>query len=258
MWNEIDWYNQVSWPLWLRAGLNITRKNSVLYHVHLYQRIDPQSRSPYNWPYCRNVHQEAGVYLQFIYDYYYNLPEKMLFIHGNPFAHSAHPIEAALCIRDDVHYASVNSFWIHNRPWSIWEQDPISKVSLMYQCASRLLKLLGYNADLQLNPTELDPKDNSVVSTYCCAQFYVTKQRIHHYTYEQWSKLYNASHEPYCTTEHDSEKTGEVGEKRFGGSLEQLWHVILGLHPANMQRPINDTNSDRCHLFRSSCEGSPC
>ncbi|CAF1301065.1 unnamed protein product [Rotaria sp. Silwood1] len=258
MWKEIDWSNQSSWPLWLRAGLHMTGNNSVPYRVHLYQRIDPQSRPPYNWPYCRNVKQEAGIYLQFIYDYYYDLPEKILFIHGDPFTHSPHPIEAALCIRDDVHYASVNSFWIQDRPWIVWRRDPISQISLLYHCASRLLKLLGYDAELQLNPTKINPKDTNLISTYCCAQFYVTKQRIHHYTYEQWSKLYHVSQEPYCTAEHVPEKTGIPEEKRFGVAFEHLWHVILGLHSTNMQPSINGTNTDRCHLFRLSCAGSPC
>ncbi|CAF4931519.1 unnamed protein product [Rotaria sp. Silwood1] len=258
MWKEINWTNPLSWPLWLRTGLNMTKNNSVPYHVHLYQRMDPQSRPPYNWPYCRNVHEEAGVYLQFIYDYYYDLPEKILFLHGNPFAHSTHPIETALCVRDDVHYVNINSYWIQNRPWSIWSQDANENGSLMYPCASRILKILGYNPELQLNPSEINPKDNSFISTYCCAQFYVTKQRIHHYTYEQWLKLYNASHEPYCTTERDREKPGEPGLKWFGGSFEHLWHVILGLYSTNMQVPISGTNTDRCHLFRSSCLESPC
>ncbi|CAF3110910.1 unnamed protein product [Rotaria sp. Silwood2] len=171
IWKEIHWSNRSSWPLWLRVGLNMTGHSSMPYHVHLYQRIDPKSRPPYNWSFCRNVHEEAGVYLQFIYDYYYDLPEKILFIHGNPFAHSTHPIEAALCICDDVHYTSVISQWIKDRSWSMWRRDSTTNVSLMYQCASRILQLFGYDAELQLNPTKINPKENSIISTYCCAQF---------------------------------------------------------------------------------------
>src|SRR5262249_38282983 len=102
MWKEINWANRSSWPLWLRQGLSLFNNTPQSYYVHLYQRIDPTSTPPYDWPYCHNVHEEPGVYLKFIYDYYYDLPDKMLFIHGDPYAHSPHPIEIAQCVRDDV------------------------------------------------------------------------------------------------------------------------------------------------------------
>jgi hypothetical protein len=258
IYKEINWANRSSWPLWLRQGLNLFNNTSPSYYVHLYQRIDPNSAAPYDWPYCRNVHEETGVYLKFIYDYYHDLPDKMLFIHGNPYNHSPHPIEAAQCVRDDVHYANINNLWIQNRRWSIWPRDRNDNIGLMYKCAKRLLTLFDFDGEAQLNPSNIEPKDNNVISTMCCAQFYVTKQRIHHYTYEQWSSLYNASLEPYCTTEDDRETPGKAGIKWFGGSFEHLWHVILGLNPTNMPSPRAKTNTDLCHLFRSSCTGSPC
>ncbi|CAF1640057.1 unnamed protein product, partial [Adineta ricciae] len=76
--------------------------------------------------------------------------------------------------------------------------------------------------------------------------------------YKQWSAVYRASLEPYCTTPADRETPGQEGGKYFGGSLELLWHVILGLHPVNMAAPIPRTNTDPCHTFRSSCKNSPC
>jgi hypothetical protein len=258
IWKEINWYNRSSWPLWLREGLGLSNNSSRSYHVHLYQRIDPNSTAPYDWPYCANVHEEAGVYLKFIYDYYNDLPDKMLFIQGDVHVHSPHPIETAQCIRDDVHYASINYFWNIERPWSFWFRDPTDNLGLMYKCAVRLLSLFGFNGKAQLNPNSITPKDDNVVTAICCAQFYVTKERIHHYTYEQWSSLYRASLEPYCTTELDRETPGKIGIKWFGGSFEHLWHVILGLHPTNMPRPIPKTNTDQCHLFLPSCKGSPC
>jgi len=258
VWKEINWFNRSSWPLWLRQGLGLFNNASRSYDIHLYQRVDPNSTAPYDWPYCANVHEEAGVYLKFIYDYYHDLPDKMLFIHGNPFVHSPHPIEAAQCVRDDVHYASINSFWIQDRPWSTWLRDPTDNIGLMYKCAARLLTLFGYDGEAQLNPNNKIPKDTNVISTRCCAQFYVTKERIHHYTYEQWSSLYRASLEPYCTTDRDRETPGKKGTKWFGGSFEHLWHVILGINPTNMPPPKPKATTDRCHLFRSSCQGSPC
>ena len=134
----------------------------------------------------------------------------------------------------------------------------MDNVGLMYKCAKRLLGLFGYDGESQLNPTNMARKDDNVVSTFCCAQFYVTKHRIHHYTYEQWLSLYRASHEPFCTTERDRESPGGGGTKWFGGSFEHLWHVILGLNPPNMPSPKNKTITDQCHVFRSSCNGSPC
>jgi hypothetical protein len=253
IWKEINWANRSSWPLWLRQGLA-----SQSYHVHLYQRIDPNSTAPYDWPYCKNVHEEGGVYLKFIYDYYHDLPDKMLFIHGNPYAHSPHPIEAAQCIRDDVHYATINTRWIQDRQWTVWPRDPTDNIGRMYKCAKRLLSLFGFDGEAQLNPNNITPKDTNVISTMCCAQFFVTKQRIQHYTYEQWSSLYRASLEPFCTTKNEREIPSQRRMKWFGLSLEHIWHVVLGLQPTNMLRPRHKTNTGQCHLFRSSCKGSPC
>ena len=182
----------------------------------------------------------------------------MLFLQGNPIKHSRYPIEAAQCIRDDVHFANINFQWIQDRPWSIWARDPTDNIGLMYKCAVHLLSLFGFDGEAQLNPNNRTPKDNNVISTKCCAQFYVTKERIHHYTYEQWSSLYNASLEPYCRSELDRDVPGKKDTKWFGGAFEHLWHVILGLHPTDMPTPRNKTVTDQCHLFRSSCKGSPC
>ncbi|CAF1422761.1 unnamed protein product [Adineta steineri] len=258
IWKEIDWYNRSSWPLWLREGLNLTNNPLPSYHVHLYQRIDPNSTYPYDWPYCANVHEEAGLYLKFIYEYYHDLPDKMLFIQGDVHVHSPYPIETVQCIRDDVHYASINFFWNIERPWSFWPRDPTDNIGLMYKCAVRLLHLFGFNGRAQLNPEGKTPRDDNVVTAICCAQFYVTKQRIHHYTYKQWASLYRASLQPYCTTELDRETPGKKGIKWFGGSFEHLWHVILGLYATDMPAQIPGTNTDPCHLFYPSCKGSPC
>ena len=258
IWNEINWANRASWPLWLRQGLDLSSNASRSYHVHLYQRIDPNSKPPYDWPYCKNVHEEAGVYLKFIYDYYHDLPDKMAFIQGNPIEHSRHPIEQAQCVRDDVHYTSINYEWINDRPWSTWPRDPADNIGLMYKCAARLLTLFGFDAEAQLNPTNMTWKDSNVITAICCAQFFVTKERIHRYTYTQWSSLYRASLEPYCTSELDREKPAVKEIKWFGGSFEHLWHVILGLHETNMLKSKAKTNRDQCRFFRPSCKGSFC
>ena len=128
----------------------------------------------------------------------------------------------------------------------------------MYKCANRLLNLFGFNGELQLNPNRQVKKDENTISALCCAQFYVTRERIHHYTYEQWSSLYYASLEPFCTTKLDSEKPGKPGTKWFGGSFEHLWHVVLGLNPVDMISPQAKTHTDPCHYFRSNCSYSPC
>ncbi|CAF3356913.1 unnamed protein product [Rotaria sp. Silwood2] len=260
IWKEIDWSNRTNWPSWLREGLGWSNTNPRSYYIHLYQRMDPNSTIPYDWPYCPNVHEETGIYLQFIRDYYHDLPDKMLFIHGNPFIHTSYnPIQSALCVRDNVHFASVNDVreWIQKRPWTYWPQDPDDKVALMYKCAKRILTLLGYEAELILNPTSKTPKDENVISGFCCAQFYVTKQRIHHYTYEQWLSLYDANFEPFCTTPRENEQLGK-GIQWFGGTLEHTWHVILGLYPVDAPAPLIKTEIDRCQWFRPSCKGSPC
>ncbi|UJR19903.1 hypothetical protein I4U23_023035 [Adineta vaga] len=259
MYREIDWYKKSTWPLWLQQGLDIFNTSpSRPYDIYLYQRFDPESKPPFNWPYCQNVHEEAGVYLKFIYDFYHDLPDKMLFIHGKPEKHGLYPIEAAQCIRDDVFYANVNNIWIGNRPWIAGIPDPVDDITFIYKCAVRLLGLLDFDGELQLNPTNHIRKDMSTYSTMCCAQFYVRKERIHHYTYEQWSTLYNASIQPYCTNPRDREIPGTNLLKTFGGAMEFLWHIILGFESTTMPEPRAKTNTDLCHLFRSSCFGSLC
>lgn len=252
--NEINWTTPMTWPSWLREGLQSSSK----YQVYLYQRISPNSTSPYNWPYAPNVHEEAGLYIQFIYDHYHDLPDKMLFLHGDPFGHTPHPIEAALCVRDDVHYANINSLSFKDRAWSVWPRDKTDNIALMYKCALYVLSLFGFDGEAQLNPENITPKDDNVISAKCCGQFFVTKERIRHYTYEQWSAVYQANLKPYCASENAVEITGERDIKWFGGSFEHLWHVILGLNPTNMHIPLANTHSDECHLFRSPCQGSPC
>jgi hypothetical protein len=260
IWKEISWADRSRWPAWLRDGLGLSGTNPRSYLIHLYQRMDPNSTYPYDWPYSINVHEETGIYLQFIHDYYHDLPDKMLFIHGKPSVHTSHnPIQSAQCIRDDVHFASVNDDreFIRKRPWTYWPRDPDDNVGIMYKCAKRILTIVGYDAELQLNPTNIASKDENFISAFCCAQFYVTKERIHRYTYEQWLSLYRARLEPFCTTPRENERLGK-GIQWFGGTFEHIWHVILGLYPVDAPSLQANTTTDRCQWFRPSCKGSPC
>ena len=254
IYKEIEWANRSSWPLWLRNGLNPQSS----YHVHLYQRIDPNSTAPYDWPYCANRHEEVGVYLEFIYKYYYDLPKKMLFIHGDPFPHSPYPVEIAQCIRDDVHYASVNPGYFANRAWNMWAHVENETIGKMYRCASYVLSLFGFDGESQLNPNNLTPKKNNTIQAPCCAQFFVTRERIRHYTYKQWSAVYGANLLPYCVDSDDAETPGERETKWFAGSFEHVWHIILGFHPNDMELPRPQTTSDPCNLLRRSCKLLSC
>lgn len=260
IWKEIDWKNRTSWPEWLRIGLGLSYANPRSYYVHLYQRVDPNSKYPYDWSYSINIREETGIYLQFIHDYYYDLPDKILFMHGNPLVHTAfNPIQTAQCIRDDVHFASVNDNreFIRSRPWNYWPRDPDDNISLMYKCVKRFLRTLGFDAEKQLNPLNKTPKDESVMSGFCCAQFYVTKQRIQRYTYAQWEHLFNARLEPFCTTARENGKLGD-GIQWYGGAFEHMWHIILGLYPTDSPVLEPKTTTDRCQWFRKGCSGSPC
>ncbi len=96
-----------------------------------------------------------------------------------------------------------------------------------------------------------------IAISFCCAQFYVTKERIHRYTYEQWLSLYHARLEPFYKTQRENEQLGHETQW-FGGPFEHMWQVILGLHPTNALEPAANTTTDRCQWFRPSCEGSPC
>ena len=182
----------------------------------------------------------------------------MLFIHGDPLSYSFNIIERSQCIPDDVHYASINTPWFTNRPWKMWINTEHDTGRKMYRCASYLWSLFGFDGEGQLNSKNITSKENNTVTAPCCAQFFVARERIQHYTYEQWAAVYRANLQPYCVIPDNGTIPSSLELVWFGRSLEHLWQIIFGLHPNDMSESKRGTASDTCHFFRSSCKDSPC
>ena len=256
---EIDWTHPTRWPRWLRQGLPRFNGNmSRPYEIYLYQRMDPKSAAPYDWPYCSNVYQEVGVFLKFINDFYDDLPDTMLFISGDSFVHSAQLIGAAQCVRDDVHFLRLNSRQSQNRSWSMQRGDLKEKRKLAYECVGRLLTRFGFDGGAQLNLKKRRDQATDILSPTCCTSFYVTKERIRHYKREQWSSLFRANRESVCSNIIEGETKAKARQEWFAYSLEHLWDIILILDSPSVL-PFSDTiTTTKCHFFRSSCTGSTC
>ena len=83
VWKEINWANRSSWP-------TLVASRSCLYLIILHDHMMFISTNVLIQIQhflmigliVQIVHEEAGIYLKFIYDYYHDLPDKMLFIHG--------------------------------------------------------------------------------------------------------------------------------------------------------------------------------
>ena len=254
LWKEIEWTHHSTWPRWLTQGLaRFTDSTTRSYEVYLYQRFDPKSATPYAWPYCSNVHRAVGIFLKFIDDFYDNLPDKMLFIPGDSFVQAAQLIKEAQCVRDDVPYLRIDS-----RSCSMQHNDITENAQLIHECASRLSTRFGFDGRAQLNGTRRRDRNRGVLLSTCRTSFYVTKERIRHYTHKQWSSLYRANLESVCTSITDRETDRDARQRWFDYSLQYLWDTILELDPTSSLTSKDGGKSAQCHLFRSSCRGSPC
>ena len=70
--------------------------------VWIYQRRDP------NLPlFCPNFGNEGGVYLQFIVDFYDNLPEKVVFIQARPEEHDDRWENIVRCMKPEVDFTTL-------------------------------------------------------------------------------------------------------------------------------------------------------
>jgi hypothetical protein len=259
LWKEIDWIHHSTWPHWLTQGLSRFNGNTTRpYEVYLYQRFDPKSSAPYDWPYYSNVHRAADIFLKFIDDFYDNLPDKMLFIPDGSFVHSSQLIKEAQCVRDDIRYLRLDGQWNQNRSCTLQQDDLNKNAQLIHECASLLLTRFGFDGQAELNSTRRGIQDTSMLSSTCRTPFYVTKERIRHYTHKQWSSLYRANLESVCTNIIDRVTDRETRQKWFEHNRQYLWDTILGLDQTSLLTSKDVTKSEKCHFFRSSCSGSPC
>ena len=70
--------------------------------------------------YTPNYGWESGVYLQFITDFYHNLPDLIIFVHAHAYEHNAEWPTWARCLKPTATYASLSYKFIENRNMHVW------------------------------------------------------------------------------------------------------------------------------------------
>ena len=83
----------------LKGGDLAWGRNTSNATVVLYQRVDPSA--PH---YSPNLAYEAGVHIQFIAEYYDDLPNQTVFLQEGITHHNAHFVPWLKCLRPEAHY----------------------------------------------------------------------------------------------------------------------------------------------------------
>ena len=164
----------------------------------------------------KNKGKESNVYLQYIIDHYYKLPQFMVFLHAHHHAHhvefdqQSNPLTVErlqLGFLNETGYVSMRCDWEPGCP---------AEVQPFRQLDGRTTELAFAGAWIKIfNDTNIP----EVVAAPCCAQFATTRTQVHarplsHYVhFQKW--LYE--------TELDDETSGRV--------FEYLWHIIFGKDP---------------------------
>ena len=158
----------------------------------------------------RNTANEASAFLKFIVDYYDNLPEVMVFLHGHRYAYHQEDVLTLLdAIEDPARlpgYCNLNL--------AVWglKEDP-SRKPLYEEHKAWLEAWLG-----PLPPLLLDR---------CCAQFVVRRERVLHRPKAFFEEaLQHAYYDVEPLPEGDSE-----ANRRLGLLFEWLWHHLFGEPP---------------------------
>jgi hypothetical protein len=155
----------------------------------------------------RNTANEASAFLKFIVDYYDDLPEVMVFLHGHRYAYHQ---EDVLTLLDAIEDPSTLPGYC-NLNLAVWglKEDP-SRKPLYEEHKAWLEAWLG-----PLPPLLLDR---------CCAQFVVRRERVLHRPKAFFEEaLQHAYYDVEPLPEGDSE-----ANRRLGLLFEWLWHYLFG------------------------------
>jgi hypothetical protein len=151
-----------------------------------------------------NKGQEIPMYLKYIIDYYYNLPEKSLFIHGH---------------RNSLHQDFPTDYIIENINWnldsffSINKRDWYQEVSDNYQISDNSFR--GWlEKNWYIFQDKLPFPENGLFF-YSGAQFVVSKKLIKQYDIKFYENLYDFIQK----TDLDSVITSRI--------FEYTWHYIF-------------------------------
>jgi hypothetical protein len=229
---DIDWIKNHSYIL----------LNSVIYNKGTAISGFPNVIGLQNYPiYTR----EADSYLTYIIENYYNLPEYIFFIQGNPFDHSPDFLNL-------IHYITTNNIYKSYQPLtSFWKKEHcvppekyveyntlnyINSYKIYMECCDSSLLPLGFTDnfgiqeclyDFRRHYNIVDPKETllflykrlKITRPYVGylyfnygAMFGVSRYNIHKNSYEFYTKLKDFLYE-YWTN---------------GYIIERLWFTILG------------------------------
>ena len=179
---QIEWNHSVvaipavysEWDDWLPPWYINPNKWNI--SVFTYQRRDPKKEH-----YVPNMGGEAGVYLKFVIDFYDNLPDVSLFVHGRPDDHRpimSNHLDWAGCIKPNIlnGYHTVNI--LHIPRTTEW----FGKFELwIEQCWRDLL------AVVDIYP---EPRKPIKVATYANQQFAITRDHLRRHPKKIYETLY--------------------------------------------------------------------
>jgi len=234
----------------------------VVYQRH---RVEKDLYSP-------NVGFEAGIYLQFIVEHYWNLPEQVFFLQADVESHLDLPSlgETARCVRAGaVPFFSLSTHpMISRRNLARYTgAHPPERVAAFIdelpRCAKKLLSLFGVEIGRFSEPT---------VSAYCCAVFTASRAAIRRHPYSAWRAAYEMvaapSDEARCIWNEATARARRPGASQAEAMpalglpdlneaflMEHLWHVIFG-QPMIMKGQRAD---ETCKVAKCGklCPGKP-
>jgi len=167
----------------------------------------PELRDIANHSTPRNTANEASAYLQFIVDYFYDLPERMLFLHSHRYAYHQQDIVTLLYDLKNAppEYCNINS--------AIWGtlEDPDRLFLYNSSHRSWLESYLGPLPSLLLDR--------------CCAQFIVHRDRIRARPLSFYQDALRIALDPSIDEENKEDN------RQLGLFFEWLWHYIFGEPP---------------------------
>ena len=235
--------------LHLVPAMWITQYPSSVWHTN-FQTCVYQRHNEYAPAFVFNRGYEAGIYLRYVIDHYFSLPDIVAFVQEDASVEIGNRIA---CLRNDTDWgwAPLHTQFISDRDLTIWRQEGFADAT--HACWSGLAS--DFNVSISLTS---DP----VVSFYSGAYFAVTRQALLRNTRAAYASAYARI---VLADKCSSDKVWQgrpitnfgTSKGTSAGAFEHLQHVLIGGNPLQMA-PYSQF--DWCGRFvpNSRCYGSPC
>uniref|UniRef100_A0A7S1NDV4 Uncharacterized protein n=1 Tax=Eutreptiella gymnastica TaxID=73025 RepID=A0A7S1NDV4_9EUGL len=225
--------------------------------AYLYQRLDPKLPR-----YTPNYGWESGVYLQFINDFYHNLPDLTIFVHAHAYEHNPDWPTWARCLKPTATYAPLLYKFIENRNMHVWLGQG---TAVTYeQCFRDLLSIFDQPIPFR--------RQLPWFSFYCCANFAVSRKQILKHTRPAYRRAHlKLGLQAVCHLGRPNYKelwsfrakgqnkmpeapsTGKLGAVVF----EHIQHMVIGGWKSD-SKPLQQEGYCEQFQVESVCPGSPC